>query len=168
MSWRMSLYKGPQGDYEGDAMKTIVAAVDFSNATPGVIKMATELAISFGAHLDLFHAIEPEPSYTAYGFTTAEFPAMYSFHDEAKRRAALKLEELLAGVRSDLPSATLQLVEGSPLHSLLDHVKQSGADFVVLGSHGHGVIASLLLGSVAEGMVRKATVPTLIVPSGPE
>jgi nucleotide-binding universal stress UspA family protein len=36
---------------------------------------------------------------------------------------------------------------------------------VVIGSHGHGVIASLLLGSVAEGMVRKAAVPTLIVPA---
>ena len=47
-------------------------------------------------------------------------------------------------------------------------MKDSGADFVVLGSHGHGVIASLLLGSVAEGMVRKAGVPTLVVPAAAE
>lgn len=149
-------------------MKTIVAAVDFSNATPGVIKIATELAKSSGANLQLFHAIELEPSYTAYGFTPDEFPAMYAFQEEAARRATLKLEELLTTVRADLPNATSQMAEGSPLHSLLDHIKQSGADFVVLGSHGHGVIASLLLGSVAEGMVRKATVPTLIMPSARE
>ena len=67
-----------------------------------------------------------------------------------------------------MPSATSQIAEGSPLHALLDHVKQGGADFVVVGSHGHGVIASLLLGSVAEGLVRKATVPTLVVPAAPE
>ena len=36
---------------------------------------------------------------------------------------------------------------------------------VVLGTHGHGVVASLLLGSVAEGLVRKAAVPTLVVPA---
>lgn len=149
-------------------MKAIVVAVDFSNATPGVLEMAVGLAKSFGASLQLFHAIEPEPSYTAYGFMPDEFPAMNAFQAEAKRRAALKLEELVATVRTQVPAATSYLTEGSPLHALLEHVKTSGADFVVVGAHGHGVIASLLLGSVAEGMVRKAAVPTLIVPAAPE
>lgn len=146
-------------------MKQIVVAVDFSNATPGVLEMATRLAKSFGADLELFHVIEPEPSYTAYGFTPDEFPAMNAFQEEAKRRATGKLAELLATVQADVPNATSKLAEGSPLHSLLDHVTESGADFIVVGSHGHGVIASLLLGSVAEGMVRKASVPTLVVPA---
>lgn len=148
-------------------MKNIVVAVDFSNATPGVLEMAGALARAFGAQLRLFHVVEPEPSYTAYGFTPDEFPALHAYQEEAKRRAVTKLEELLATVKPDLPSATTQIAEGSPLHALLDYVKESGADFVVLGSHGHGVIASLLLGSVAEGMVRKAAVPTLIVPAPP-
>lgn len=149
-------------------MKTIVVAVDFSNATPGVLEMASELAKAFGAQLRLFHVVEPEPSYTAYGFTPDEFPALHAYQEEAKRRAATKLDELLAKVKPDLPGATAQIAEGSPLHALLDYVKESGADFVVLGSHGHGAIAALLLGSVAEGMVRKATVPTLIVPASAE
>ena len=149
-------------------MKTIVAAVDFSNATPAVTKLAIELAKAFGADLRLFHVIEPEPSYTAYGFTPNEFPAMNAFQEEARRRATLKLGELLGEVRTELPGATSQIAEGSPLHALLDHVKESRADFVVIGSHGHGAIAALLLGSVAEGMARKATVPTLIVPAAPE
>jgi nucleotide-binding universal stress UspA family protein len=149
-------------------MKTIVVALDFSNATLGVLEMARGLASAFGAHLHLFHVVEPEPSYTAYGFTPDEFPALHAYQDEAKRRAGAKLEELLATVQPDLPDATSQIAEGSPLHALLDYVQESGADFVVLGSHGHGVIASLLLGSVAEGMVRKAKVPTLIVPAPAE
>ncbi len=149
-------------------MKNIVVAVDFSNATPGVLEMAVRLAKSFNAELELFHVIEPEPSYTAYGFTPDEFPAMNAFQEEAKRRAVFKLKELLDTVRAEVPGATSHLAEGSPLHALLDRVKQGGADFVVAGSHGHGVLASLLLGSVAEGMVRKALVPTLIVPAAPE
>ena len=149
-------------------MKTIVVAVDFSNATPGVLEMASGMAKAFGAQLRLFHVVEPEPSYTAYGFTPDEFPALHAYQEEAKRRAGSKLEQLLEKVKADLPSATTQIAEGSPLHALLDYVKESGADLVVLGSHGHGVIASLLLGSVAEGMVRKATVPTLIVPASAE
>jgi len=146
-------------------MKTIVAAVDFSNATKGVVEMGVNLAKAFGARLCLFHVVEPEPSYTAYGFTPDEFPALHAYQEEAKRRAGDKLEALLVSVKAGLPATTTQIAEGSPLHSLLDYVKDSGADFVVLGSHGHGVIASLLLGSVAEGMVRKAAVPTLIVPA---
>ena len=149
-------------------MKSIVAAVDFSNATTGVLEMGVGLAKAFGARLCLFHVVEPEPSYTAYGFTPDEFPALHAYQEEAKRRAGDKLEALLDSVKAGLPNATTQIAEGSPLHSLLDYVKDSGADFVVLGSHGHGVIASLLLGSVAEGMVRKAAVPTLIVPAAAE
>jgi len=145
-------------------MKKIVAAVDFSNATAGVVEMAASLANAFGAELHLLHVVEPEPTYTAYGFTPDEFPAMHAFQEEAKRRATRKLEELLVTVPA-VPAAVTQLVEGSPLHSVLDYVKTSEADLVVLGSHGHGVVASLLLGSVAEGMVRKAAVPTLVVPA---
>jgi len=149
-------------------MKTIVVAVDFSNATAGVLEMACGIAKSFAAQLRLFHVVEPEPSYTAYGFTPDEFPALHAYQEEAKRRAAGKLENLLAQVKQTLPDASCQIAEGSPLHALLDYVKETGADLVVLGSHGHGAIASLLLGSVAEGMVRKSVVPTLIVPAGPE
>ena len=146
-------------------MKTIVVAVDFSNATAGVLEMGVKLAKSFGASLHLFHVVEPEPSYTAYGFTPEEFPAMTTFQDEAKRRAAIQMAALLATARADVPTANSEIVEGSPIHALLEFVEKTSADLVIIGSHGHGVIASLLLGSVAEGMVRKAAVPTLVVPA---
>jgi len=146
-------------------MKTIVAAVDFSNATLGVLEMAGSLAKAFGAQLHLLHVIEQEPTYTAYGFTPDEYPVLHEFQAEAKRRAASKLEDLLATTTSSLPGTSVHLIEDSPLHGIINYVKQNSADLVVLGSHGHGVVVSLLLGSVAEGMVRKAVVPTLIVPA---
>lgn len=149
-------------------MKTIVVAVDFSNATQGVIEKAQELAKPFGAELHLLHVMEPEPSYTAYGFTPNEFPALHAYQEEAKRRASDKLESLARTVEAGESKVTSRVAEGSPLRCIADYVGESGADLLVLGSHGHGAIASLLLGSVAEGMVRKALVPTLIVPAPPE
>ena len=145
-------------------MKTIVAAVDFSKATPGVLANAGKLATAFGAQLHLIHIIEPQVPFTAYGFTPEEFPAMPIYDTEVRVRAERKLEELRSEL-GDVPGVNIQLVDGSPLHATIDYVKQVGADLVVLGSHGHGVVASLLLGSVAEGMVRKSIVPTLIVPA---
>lgn len=141
-------------------MKTIVAAVDFSDSTEKVLAAAAAQARAFGAALYVVHVLEPEPAYTAYGFTPDEFPAMHLFQDEARKRAKARLEEVAAAA----PGATAELLEGSPLPSVLDFVKKTDADLVVLGTHGHGRMAALLLGSVAEGMVRKAVVPTLVVP----
>jgi nucleotide-binding universal stress UspA family protein len=127
--------------------------------------MAKNLAKSFGAELRLFHVVEPEPSYTAYGFSPDEFPALHAYQLQAKQRAAEKLKELCVEVQKEVPNTIAQVAEGGPLHTIVEYVKDSHADMVVLGAHGHGAIASLLLGSVAEGMVRKAVVPTLIVPA---
>jgi len=149
-------------------MKTIIAALDFSNSTDGVLEMAAGLAKAHGAALHLLHVLEPEPTYTAYGFTPDEFPAIHAFQQEARKRAESKLVELVDKVKGEVPGAESHLADGSPLQGILDLVKTLGADLVVLGAHGHGLVVSLLLGSVAEGMVRKATVPTLIVPAPPK
>lgn len=145
-------------------MKTIVVALDYSESTPVVLNAAVEMAKAFGASLHLLHVLEAEPAYTAYGFTPDEFPAIHLFQQEARKRAGVKLDELLATVPSDISDVRTKLVEGAPLHVILDYSKEIRADLVVLGSHGHGVVASILLGSVAEGLVRKAEYPTLVVP----
>lgn len=148
-------------------MKKILAAVDFSNATSGVADAAAEIAKAFGAELHLLHVIEPEPTYTAYGFTPDEFPAIHTFHEETRTRAQKTLDKSASEVAKKWGvTPSTHLGDGSPLHVIEDMTKETGADFVVLGSHGHGVVASLLLGSVAEGMVRKSLVPTLVVPAG--
>jgi len=149
-------------------MKNIVAAVDFSNATPGVLGAAVEHAKAFGAALHLLHVLEPEPSYTAYGFTPDEFPAIHLFQEEARKRATARLDELLGQVSSDVTDVTVHLADGSPLTALLDYAKKVSANLVVVGTHGHGAVAALLLGSVAEGIVRKAVVPTLVIPAKEE
>lgn len=145
-------------------MKTIVAALDFSDATASVLEASVKMAKAFGTTLHLVHVVEPEPSYSAYGFTPEEFPAIHVFQKEARIRAEAALAEKSAGLPGDLKVETA-LLEGNPLHALLHFATEVGADLVVLGSHGHGVMASMLLGSVAEGLVRKAEIPALVVPA---
>ena len=83
-------------------MKTIVAAIDFSDLTRRVVETARDQAEAFGAELHLIHVVEPEPTYTAYGFTPDEFPAMNLFQEEARKRAQTKLDEVAAAVDTAL------------------------------------------------------------------
>ncbi len=147
-------------------MKKIIAAIDFSNATSGVTSAAVEMAKAFGAELHLLHVMEAEPTYTAYGLSPNEFPVIHDFHVEARNRAQKTLDEVAAKITAKGITATAHLADGSPLLELEAKAKEIGADMVILGSHGHSVVAALLLGSVAEGMVRKSFVPTLVIPAG--
>ncbi|MBK1832371.1 universal stress protein [Verrucomicrobiaceae bacterium R5-34] len=143
-------------------MKTMIAAVDFSDASMVVIKAAEKMAKSFGATLHLVHVVESQPSYAAYGFTPEEFPVLAQVQQETVSRAEVQLREYADS--SGVEGVQTNLLQGSPLHTILEFADECGADLLVLGSHGHGVLGSLFLGSVAEGCVRKAKLPTLVIP----
>lgn len=144
------------------AMKNIVAAVDFSDVSKPVIDNAVKLASALGEGLHLVHVVEAEPTYAAYGFSPDDFPAMHELQVESASRADIKLSKLAA--ESGIEGVQTKVIQGQPLHALLTYAKEVDAEMLVLGSHGHGFMSSLILGSVAEGCVRKAQLPSLIVP----
>lgn len=125
-----------------------------------------KIAKALGEGLHLVHVVEAEPTYAAYGFSPDDFPAMHEVQEESVSRAAIKLGKMAE--ESGLGGVQTKVLQGQPLHVLLQYAKEVDADMLVLGSHGHGFLSSLLLGSVAEGCVRKAELPALIVPIGQE
>ena len=143
-------------------MREIIAAVDFSDVSEPVLDTAVNITRAMGGQLHLVHVVEAEPTYAAYGFSPDDFPAMHEIQVESTSRAAIKLSKMAE--QAGLMGIQTKVIRGQPLHALLDYAKQVGGDMLVLGSHGHGFLNSLLLGSVAEGCVRKAELPALIVP----
>lgn len=143
-------------------MKNIVAAVDFSDVSKPVIAAAVKLATALGEGLHLVHVVEAEPTYAAYGFSPNDFPAMRELQKESVSRAEIMLGKMVDEI--GLEGVQFRVIQGQPLHSLLEYAKEVDAEMMVLGSHGHGFMSSLILGSVAEGCVRKAELPALIVP----
>lgn len=140
-------------------MKTIVTAVDFSDATVPVLVHAQMVSEAFHAELHVVHVVEMQPSYaTMYGFAPEEVPAMGEFMNETEKRAMEHLDKL------DVKASHRKVLQGSPLHAILEYTKSVGGELLVLGCHGHGVLGSLFMGSVADGCVRKAEIPTLVVP----
>jgi len=143
-------------------MKNIVTAIDFSDASKPVLEAAVKLAKALDEGLHLVHVVEAEPTYAAYGFSPDEFPAMHEIQEESVARGEKKLNQIASEIK--IEGVQTKILRGQPLHSILEYAREVSADMLVLGSHGHGFLGSLLLGSVAEGCVRKAEIPALIVP----
>ena len=144
-------------------MKTIVAALDFSDVSPLVMEMAKRQAEAFNASLHLVHAVDPGPSYEIYGFSPTEIP-VNPWLDKALESSEARMAK--EGESLGLPEDKLftHCIAATPVDAILKVAHEVNADLIVVGSHGHNLLGSILLGSCAQGIVRRAEFPALIVP----
>jgi nucleotide-binding universal stress UspA family protein len=137
----------------------ILVPLDFSEHSEGALAYAMGLAKGFGAAVHLVH-VYPVTAYAAPPLLPGPV-VVGQFRDESQR----SFDELMARVKRDYsPDLTGSLHEGVPHVEILRCASDVGADMIVMGTHGHTGLEHLLLGSVAERVVRGATVPVLTVP----
>jgi nucleotide-binding universal stress UspA family protein len=143
-------------------MRRILVPVDFSDVTDAVIDAAVRLAQAFESSLCIVHVVPEEPDFVGYepgpqSVRDAEADALQTKH---QRLEAIK--DSLAGRGLDVEAL---LVQGPTLEKLLEKASQLDANLVIMGSHGHTALYELLVGSITEGVLRRAPCPVLIVPS---
>ena len=102
---------------------------------------------------------------------TSEYAALMENLPEVmaagERNAARRLAELEGRARTaQVPVESVQL-NGPPIRTILDQATQLGADYIVMGSHGHTALYDLLVGSTTHGVLLRATCPVVITP-GPK
>lgn len=124
----------------------ILVATDFSPTGENAVRTAASLARRGGSSL-------------AVVYVTDRPPISQEPHPE--------MVELLTRVRSDLPEARGFVRAGTPWREIVRLAEELGADAIVLGSTGLSAIQRLLLGSTAEGVVRNASQPVLVVRGAP-
>jgi len=145
-------------------MKTILVPVDFSDVTIKVVKAAVHLAKPFHSKIILMHATEVVPSMMGMGGGPDALPVPQVRDLESAPDFMEKLthlQEMISAV--GLPSSTVEL-EGFTVDLILSQAESSRVDLIVLGSHNRGPLSQLLLGSVADGVLKHARCPVLIVP----
>ncbi len=143
-------------------LKRILVATDFGEAADVALTYGRELARTFGASLDLLHVAD---NFIARGFAgegyIAAYPQMQSdVEDAAARNLAARLSDedrAVLGARAIVRSST------SPALTIVDYARETGCNLIVMGTHGRGAMAHLLMGSVAERVVRMAPCPVLTV-----
>jgi nucleotide-binding universal stress UspA family protein len=161
----ISRWRGGAGTVDDARMKTVIVPVDFSDASGKLVSEAEAEAGRRGAALRLLHVIEPTAEVA--GFETD--PEMMRLRvgqdlDAAQRIEHTRLEEMAQAVRARGAECSVAVRFGLPSDEILEEVKDSGAELVVMGSHGHGALFHLFAGSVVTGVLKHTVCPVLVVP----
>ena len=142
------------------ALKQILVPTDFSEASTIAVRYAKALAEAFDASLHLMH-VQEDPfllSAAPEGF----YPPA-GFYEDMEKAANAKLEQVLIQAELGRAQTTVVARKGSPFVEIIRYARELEIDLIVMGTHGRGPIAHMLLGSVAERVVRKAPCPVLTV-----
>jgi nucleotide-binding universal stress UspA family protein len=145
-----------------DPMKTILVPVDFSDATTAVIETARTLAGALGGNIVLLNVAEPEPDFVGFepGPATVRVAVAHDFKAERQR-----LDELKGKLADTGREVTALHIQGPIAEKILEEAEQQHADLIVMGSHGHGALYELLVGSITTGVLKNAKCPVVVVPA---
>ncbi len=149
-------------------VRNILVPVDLSVGSRAAAQAAVGMAKRYDdAKVMFLHVSEPAPVIASDVLVDARGGRRLALHDYIAEQTAVLFEEFLQGVEGlDGVTWEQQTVRGAPHSTILASVKESACDLLVMGTHGRTGISHLLLGSVAEKVVRHATCPVLVVRSG--
>jgi len=143
-------------------IKKVLVPVDFSKDSLRAAEYAKNFAAPFGAQLVLLHVIEPI-YYASPADMYAASPNLALLIEEQRKAAQAQLEQLAQKLSGQGAKVQTVLKNGSPAQVIADTAKRIKADLIVMATHGRTGLAHVLLGSVAERVVRLATCPVLTV-----
>lgn len=148
------------------AIKHILLPTDFSEFSAEAVNYACAFAERFGAELHVLHVIHelaasiPEAVVELAG-------SLENYMEEAELRALEKLGTVLDDDWCQGKRIVRATRQGSPFLQIVEYAKQNEIDLIVMGTHGRSGLSHLLIGSVAERVVRYAPCPVLTVrPAG--
>jgi nucleotide-binding universal stress UspA family protein len=142
--------------------KTILVPVDFSDVTPQVTEVASSIAAAFRGRLILLHVEEPEPAFVGFEPGTLPMPPQVVRDTRLREKQLEDLRERLSASGLEVTAFHLQ---GAMAERICEQANTHGADLIVMGSHGHGALYNLLIGSVTSGVLKEARCPVLVVPA---
>lgn len=141
-------------------MRSLVA-IDLGERTPAVIEVARRTASLAGAAVVLLHVAEPEPQFVGYdaGPEVVREQVAREYRDE-HRQLQTYADELRAGGLE----VTALLIQGATARTILAEAERADAGIIIMGTHGRSAMFDLAIGSVSHAVLRRTTIPVLLVP----
>jgi nucleotide-binding universal stress UspA family protein len=141
-------------------MKTILVPTDFNELATAALRHAALIAQSTGAEIIVLYADRFVPPTE---FTATQAQALADAIAESRRLAGEELQAYAAGIVPEGVKFTTIIREDFPVPAIVRLAEETNADLIVMGTHGRGGISRVLLGSVAEAVLRDTKRPVLTV-----
>ena len=139
-------------------MKRILIATDGSPSARGAVDLGLELAANLGAEVVV---VEVVPAVDVLPLSGLTVPTVVPHEVRAHEQAAL--DDAAALAQATGLDVRTELLTGIPVDEIVARADTLDADLIVIGSHGHGAVASAVLGSVSQGVLHESRRPVLIV-----
>lgn len=135
-------------------LSRFLVATNFSAASKAALRTTVVLAKRLNARVVLLHAAEPS------GALQSE---PLRIDDLSRKRYAQQFEKIMSAFRADDVITDKVVITGNPVQVILDQAKHQKADLIILGTQGRRGMKRLMLGSIAEAVIRKALCPVFTV-----
>ncbi len=139
-------------------IKKIVVPVDFTKSTKKLVEYAQYMAQDLRADIDFVHVVADYPEDAMVG---APFAKDYQETESGKARE--KMANLVDDTNRVCPGCNGEVVYGKPIDCIVEFAKGKDADLIILGTHNAKGLEKIILGNVAEHVLRKADCPVLIM-----
>ena len=143
--------------------ENVLVAIDFSESSTRALRAGIAMARTTGAKLTLLHVGISEAILISQVWMDAVSPAMVEIHDRMAREAQRQLDRLMRDEVPETLRGRALLREGIAAETIVQQVPLGSYDLVVMGTHGHTGMQRVILGSVAERVLRHSPVPVLVV-----
>jgi nucleotide-binding universal stress UspA family protein len=143
-------------------VRTILVPVDFSDCSLAGLTYAVRFAKEFGARITVVHVTDLGPVMMTSGCGDYDSP---TYVEAAHRRCGNQMQAFLKRVDFDGVPVDTSAVAGYCPAAIYEAAAKEGADLIIISTHGRTGLRRALIGSVAEGTVRNAACPVLVVPS---
>lgn len=144
------------------AITHVLVSADLTESSERVLEYAIDLASKLGARLTLLHVY----NLPVYNFPDGSFVPTAEVATQVSEAAQRHLDATVARLKARGLDVTGLLRSGPPAPEICRAATDVGADLIVMGTHGRGVIGRALLGSTANSVVRAAPVPIITIRTG--
>lgn len=139
----------------------LVVGIDVDIDSAQLLQQARQLLQVEHSEVWLIHVVAPEPDFVGYDVGPQTVRDALAAEYQAEHT---HLQSLAQSLRDEGLAATALMVQGPTAETLLAQAEKLGADMLIVGSHGHGAMYNLVVGSVTEDLIRRSNLPVHVVP----
>lgn len=145
-------------------IKKILVPTDGSDRSEHAADFAIDLARATGAGLEFLNVVDEVAPAFAYELEAGASLDIYQIAEQRRAYGEEAVSKLKARADAAGVTSTTSVIEGHPWQEILEEVGRSGADHIVIGSHGRRALAAAVMGNVAVNVIHGARVPVTVIP----